>query len=265
MRTTGQQQKQAPNQQQPQLQRQAAAAAVRALQGPVTEAQKAAARAKVARTALALRNLAIAAEAMRRLPGGGAAADGLLAILDRAVNKGGQFYIQNGKLERTLPPPQVGWAFLVSVAPWAMRGVGAAVTAARVGIGRFGPALVGNLRTGAAFVASKVGPLLAKAKENPAFQRVAGLAGKALTAAGVLLGLQGAAKIVMPGAAAEVEQAAAAAVRKARRGAAQAADKAGNLANRAADAAAAIPEAASSALKWGAAAAAALLILPKLL
>ena len=264
MTTTGQQQKRAPNQQ-PQPQRQAAAAAVRALQGPVTEAQKAAARAKVARTALALRNLAIAAEAMRRLPGGGAAADGLLAILDRAVNKGGKFFIKNGKLERTLPPPQVGWAFLVSVAPWAMRGVGAAVTAARVGIGRFGPALIGNLKTGAAFVASKVGPLLAKAKENPAFQRVAGLAGKALTAASVLLGLQGAARLVMPGAAAEVEQAAAAAVRKARRGAAQSADKAAEVAKKAADAAAAAPAALTDGLKWAAAAAAALVIIPKLL
>lgn len=238
---------------------------MRALQSPVSEAKKAAIRAKVAQTALALRNLAIAAEAMRRLPGGGAAADGLLAILDRAVNKGGQFFIKNGKLERTLPKPQVGWAFLISVAPWAMRSVGAAVSAARVGIGRFGPALVSNLRTGAAFVSSKVGPLLAKARENPAFQKVAGLAGKALTAAGILLGIQGAAKIVAPKAAAAVEDAAAAAVRKARRGASKAADKAANLANKAADAAAAIPDAASTALKWGAAAAAALVLLPKLL
>ncbi len=219
----------------------------------------------MARTALALRNLAIAAEAMRRLPGGGAAADGILAILDRAVNKGGKFFLKNGKLERTLPPPQVGWAFLVSVAPWAMRGVGAAVTAARVGIGRFGPALIGNLRTGAAFVASKVGPLLAKAKENPAFQRVAGLAGKALTAASVLLGLQGAAKIVMPGTAAAVDSAAAAAVRKGRRGAAQAADKAADVATKAADAAAAAPAALTDGLKWGAAAIAAAVLLPKLL
>jgi hypothetical protein len=219
--------------------------------------------AKVAKTALTLRQLATAAAALRQIPGGGKAADGILTILDRAVNKGGKFYVSDGKLKRTTPPQPprevVGvWPWLVAVAPWAMRGIGPAVTAARVGLGRFGGAIVANLRTATTFLGSKIAPILARVKNSPAFQKVASLASKALTAAAVLLGLQGAAKLVMPGAAKAADDAAAAAIRKARRAAAKTAD-----------AAAAVPEKvadwAGSAFKWGAVGLGLLFVVPKLL
>lgn len=216
----------------------------------------------IVQTATSLQNLSTAAAALRLLPGGGELADTLARVLDTAVNKGGTVKTKNGKLVRTLPPkdaqPRVGAAWLVTIAPWAMRAAGAAATAAKVGLGRFGGALVSNLRAGAGYVAGKAGQLIAAAKNNPTFAKVAGIAGKALTAASVLLGLQSVAKVVAPGTAKAVDEAAAAAVRKVRRGGAVAVRKA-------ADAAAAIPAAASSAadkvtggIKWAAILAAAL-------
>jgi hypothetical protein len=226
------------------------------------ELKKARLRPVIVQTATSLQNLATAAAALRLLPGGGELADTLARVLNTAVNKGGTIKTKNGKLVRSLPPkdatPKVGAAWLVTIAPWAMRAAGAAATAARVGLGRFGGALVGNLRAGAGYVASKAGQLIAAAKNNPTFAKVASIAGKALTAASVLLGIQAAAKVVMPGTAKAVDDAAAAAVRKVRRGGSVAVRKA-------ADAAAAIPEAAANAadrvtsgLKWAAVLAAAL-------
>lgn len=162
-------------------------------------AKRQAQAAKVARVALGLRALAVAAERLRAIPGGGAAADTLLRSLDAMVNRGGKLYADANKLKRTAPPPQVGWAFLVSIAPWALRGVGAAVTAARVGLSRFGPGLVANARTAASFVAGKVGPLLAKAKNIPGVATVAALAVKAFKVAGLALGIGSAAAALTPG------------------------------------------------------------------
>lgn len=215
-------------------------------------------------TATSVQYLATAAAALRQLPGGGALADTLLRTLDAAVNKGGKIHTKNGKLYRTKPPadaqPKVGMAWMVSVAPWAMRAAAGAAQAAKLGLTRFGGTLVTNLRAGAGYIGSKAATLIAKAKENPAFQKVASLAGKALTAASVLLGLQAAAKVVAPNAAKAADDAAAAAIRKVRRGSAK-------VANKAADAAAALPDAAAKAaggistgLKWGAGLAAAALL-----
>lgn len=218
----------------------------------------------VQQTATALQYMATAAEALRRLPGGGALADTMLRALDTTVNKGGKIHTKNGKLYRTKPPadakPKVGMAWMVAVAPWAMRAAAGAAQAAKLGLSRFGGAMVNNLRAGAGYIGSKAASLIARAKDNPAFAKIAGLAGKALTAASVLLGIQAAAKVVAPNAAKAADDAAAAAIRKVRRGTAK-------VANRAADAAAAIPNAAAKAadaiptgLKWGAGLAAAALM-----
>lgn len=229
---------------------------------------RAAKQAEVARTALALKNLATAAAALRAIPGAGAAADSIERALNAAVNKGGRFYVKAGKLHRTTPPkpknPEVGFAWLLSVAPWAMRAIGPAVQAARVGIGRFGPALAANLGTAVGWVGGKIGPVLSAVKNSPAFAKAAQVASKALSAAGVLLGLQGAAKLVMPSTAAAVETTATAAVQAARRGGGRVARRAAAAAESAAQAVTEAPKAVSTAVKWGAAAALAAIILPRI-
>lgn len=224
----------------------------------VTAQQKAAQKqvddAKAARVATGLRSLAIAAEALRRIPGGGALADGLLKALDASVNKGGKLYQDDkGQLRRTKPPATVGWAFLLSIAPWAMRAIGPAVQAARVGLGRFGPALVRNLGTAASFVGGKAKALLSKAAALPGVSKVAGLAKKALTAASIALGFSA----VLPQTRAKVDAVATKAVAKVARGG-----------NKVVDAVTAVPEAALDVakkggdwLKWGALAAGGLLLL----
>jgi len=199
---------------------------------------------------------------MRRIPGGGATADALDRVLDRAINKGGRFYVQSGKLKRQGPAPIVGvWPAVAAVAPWALRAVGPAVTAARVGLGRFGGALVANLRTGASFIANKAGPLIEKAKNLPGMATAAKVAGAALTAAGVFLGL----RQVAPETAKQVDDAAAAAVRKTRSAAAATARRARQVATQAVDAAASIPSALSTGVKWAAGLALAAIVLPKVL
>lgn len=253
-----------PNQTPQEKQRAARAAALAALSQPAKDA----AAAKVARMALALRNVALAAAALRTLPGGGAAADSLEKMLDRAVNKGGRFYVEAGKLRRTTPPPappEVGFGFLLSVAPWAMRAVGPAVQAARVGIGRFGPALATNLRTAVGWASGKIGPVLAAVKANPAFSKATALAGKALTAASLLLGIGGAVKAVSPKTAAEVESTAVATIRAARRRGGAIARKTATAVEKGIDAAAAAPSQISSGLKWGAAATALAVLAAKFL
>ena len=154
-------------------------------------AQANAKAAQVAKTAMGLRALAVTAEALRQLPGGGEAADTLLRSLDAAVNKGGQIAVTDGKLVRKKPKPEVGFAFpaIMTVAPFAMRAIGPAVAAARAGLARFGPALLANARTAASFVAGKVGGLLEKAKSIPGYEKVAGLVKKGLVVAGAALGI----------------------------------------------------------------------------
>lgn len=151
---------------------------------------------EIAKTAMGLRSLAIAAEALRKLPGGGAAADTLLRSLDAAVNKGGKIAVKAGKLVRKKPElkatgqVEVGWfGAVLTVAPFAMRAIGPAVAAAKSGLAKFGPALAANLTTAARFVASKVGPLLSKATALPGMAAAANLAKKALKVAGVALGV----------------------------------------------------------------------------
>lgn len=235
----------------------------------LNNANRQAAQAKIARTALALRQLATAAAALRQVPGGGAAADTLLKVLDTAINKGGRIYTKNGKLARTTPPPQVGWAFLLSVAPWAMRGIAPAVSAARVGLARFGPALAANLGTGLRFVGPKVATLLDKAKGLPLVGTAASLAKKALLAASVLLGIQAVAKVVAPDTAKMVDAAAARAVQAVRKKGGQYGRATAKAIESTAQAVVDLPakaaESLTSGVKWAAAAAAAAFILPKLL
>lgn len=160
------------------------------------EAKKTARAAEIAQTAMGLRSLAIAANALRQLPGGGAAADTLLRALDASVNKGGKIAVKEGKLVRKKPnlkadgSVEVGFVgAILSVAPWAMRAVGPAVAAARSGLAKFGPALVGNVATAASWVAGKVAPLLEKAKAIPGVAAAASLAKKAFGVASAALGV----------------------------------------------------------------------------
>ena len=164
------------------------------------QAKREAQKAEVARMSLALRAMATAADRLRAIPGGGPAADGILATLDAMINKGGRLYVNEttGRLVRQSPPPQVGWAWLLSVAPWAMRGISAAATAAKVGLARFGPGLIRNARTAMGFVTTKVGGLLAKAAKLPGVSSVVGLAKRALGIAGTALGISSLVSAVTP-------------------------------------------------------------------
>lgn len=156
----------------------------------LTEPQRQAQTMKIARTALALRQLATAAAALQKLPGGGKAADGLLQILDGAVNRGGRLHVRDGKLRRTTPAGLIaGDSFLMQVAPWAMTKIGNAVQAARVGLGRFGAALDDNLRTGAQYAADKIRPLLDRLQTVPGLGAAVDVARSALRATGKLLGV----------------------------------------------------------------------------
>lgn len=147
--------------------------------------------AATAKTAMALRALALTAEELRKLPGGGEAADTLLRSLDAAVNKGGEIAVKDNKLVRKKPKPEVGFIFpaLLTVAPYAMRAIGPAIAAARAGLSRFGPALLANARTAAAFVSTKVGNLLSAAKASPLYASVASKVKKGLLVAGAALGI----------------------------------------------------------------------------
>jgi hypothetical protein len=160
------------------------------------EAKRHARATEIAQTAMGLRALAIAAESLRKLPGGGAAADTLLRSLDAAVNKGGKIKVKQGKLVRakpTLQPDgqvQVGWfGAVLTVAPYAMKLVGPAIAAAKSGLAKFGPALVSNVATAASWVASKAAPLLDKAKSIPGVAAAAAMATKAFKVAGAALGI----------------------------------------------------------------------------
>lgn len=224
--------------------------------------QKARAKPVVQQTATSLQYLATAAEALRRLPGGGALADTMLRSLNVAVNKGGKIKQKNGKLYASRPPesaqPKVGAAWLVSVAPWAMRAAAGAAQAAKLGLQRFGGSMVANLRTAGSYAASKAASLIARAKDSPAFAKVASIAGKALTAASVLLGIQSVAKVVAPATAKAADEAAAAAVRKVRRGASRGATATARAVQAIPAAAEKAADGVSTGLKWGAAVVAAL-------
>jgi hypothetical protein len=160
------------------------------------EAKRHARATEIAKTAMGLRSLAIAAEALRKLPGGGAAADTLLRSLDAAVNKGGKIAVKGRNLVRKKPnlkpdgSVEVGfWGAVLTVAPYAMRAIGPAIAAAKSGLAKFGPALVSNVATAASWVGSKVAPLLDKAKGIPGVAAAATLAKKALAVAGAALGV----------------------------------------------------------------------------
>lgn len=169
--------------------------AAQAAQQVLNQPAQAAKTAQIAKMALTLRQLATAAAALRQLPGGGLAADGLLAILDKAVNSGGKFHVLAGKLQRTTPPKRnealVGANWLLRVAPWAMGNIGTAVQAARVGLARFGADLPANLSTAASYVAGKIKGLVDKAVNLPAITGAAAIVRKAMNAAGHLLGIGG--------------------------------------------------------------------------
>ena len=165
------------------------------------EAKKKAKAAEVARVAMGMRSFAMAADALRRIPGGGALADTLLRSLDVSANKGGTIKRKGNALVREKPKPEVGFLPILAqvaltVAPYAMKFVGPAVTAARNGLAKFGPAIVSNLSAAGSFIASKAGPLLAKAAAIPGVAAVAAFAKKALTTAGVALGIGTAAAAV---------------------------------------------------------------------
>lgn len=158
------------------------------LDQPTRQAQTA----KTARLALALRQLATAAAALQRLPGGGKAADALHKILDSAVNKGGTFYTdKKGQLARTTPPTVTGLgdSWLVQVAPWAMSNITSAVQAARVAVGRFGDNVKANLATATSYAAGKIAPLLDQLKDVPGLGQMTGLVRQAVNSAGALLGV----------------------------------------------------------------------------
>lgn len=93
----------------------------------------------------------------------------------------------------------------------------------------------------------------------------ANLAKKALTAAGVLLGVQAVAKAVMPGTAKAVDESAARVVRHAARKGGQYARAAERTAEKAAETVAELPGKLASGAKWVAAGLAAAFLLPKLL
>lgn len=149
--------------------------------------KRAAQQARIAKAALILRQLAIAAAALATVPDAGSLADSVHRALDAAVNRGGRIRLKGGKLYRTTPPPPatVGADFLPQVAPAAMRKVENAVYAARLALGRFGENLGPNLATTAHYAAAKAATTQ---PQTPAAKAALALAQKALGNARTLLG-----------------------------------------------------------------------------
>jgi hypothetical protein len=198
---------------------------------------------EIARTAMGLRSIAIAAEALRKIPGGGPAADTLLRSLDAAVNKGGKVKVKGGKLVREKPnlrpdgQVEVGfWGAILTVAPYAMKLVGPAIAAAKSGLAKFGPALVSNVATAASWVGGKVAPLLEKAKSIPGVATAAAYATKALKVAGAALGIGTAAAALTSSGRAKLKEGAKRAYNIAKTGVSSVAEGAAASASEAADA-----------------------------
>lgn len=159
------------------------------------EAKRYARAAEIARTAMGLRSLALAAAALRKLPGGGALADTLLRSLDASVNKGGKIRVKGNQLVRVKPTMrpdgsvQIGFFdALVSIAPSALAKVGPAIAAAKAGMQRFGSNLNDNVKAAASWVADKATVLLDAAQQVPGIAPSAAFAAKALATAKSVFG-----------------------------------------------------------------------------